>query len=61
MKQINYLGQKLPRAMISFFLKNFERKHILEHANKIIVPQESISQVKELLARYDVSLKVEKL
>ncbi len=47
--------------MISFFLKNFERKHILEHANKIIVPQESISQVKELLARYDVSLKVEKL
>ncbi|MEZ2901943.1 hypothetical protein ACBQ24_04180 [Acinetobacter terrestris] len=60
-KEINYLDRELPRCMISFFLKIFENQHILEHANKIIVPRENISQVNKLLTRYNVSLKVEEL
>lgn len=60
-KEIDYLGQKLPRSRISFFLKFFQHKHILEYANKIIVPKENISQVEDLLARYNISLNVEEL
>ncbi|MDM1301329.1 MULTISPECIES: abortive infection system antitoxin AbiGi family protein [Acinetobacter] len=60
-KDINYLGGKLPRHMICFFLKYFKNKHILEHANKIIVPQKHIFQVQQLLKTYNVPLKVEVL
>ena len=60
-KEINYLGRKLSRAMISFFLKTFQQKHILEHANKIIVPRENIIHVKQLLMKYNISLNVEEL
>lgn len=60
-KEINYLNQKLPRCSISFFLKSIEQKHILEHANKIIVPRDNISEVKNLLAKYGVILEVEEL
>lgn len=60
-KEINYLGRKLSRAMISFFLKTFQQKHILEHANKIIVPKENVAQVRALLSKYKVHLNVEQL
>lgn len=60
-KKINYLNQKLPRCRISFFLKSIEQKHILEHVNKIIVPRDNISEVKNLLAKYGVILEVEEL
>jgi hypothetical protein len=60
-KEINYLGRKLSRAMISFFLKTFQQKHILEHANKIIVPKENVAQVRALLSKYRVHLNVEQL
>ena len=60
-KEINYLGRKLSRAMISFFLKTFQQKHILEHANKIIVPEENVAQVRALLSKYRVHLNVEQL
>ncbi len=60
-KEISYLGHKLSRSRICFFLKIFQHKHILEHANKIIVPKENISQVNDLLATYNISLNVEEL
>ncbi|MFN4094283.1 MAG: abortive infection system antitoxin AbiGi family protein [Acinetobacter johnsonii] len=60
-KEIDYLGRKLSRAMISFFLKTFQQKHILEHANKIIVPKENVAQVRALLSKYRVHLNVEQL
>lgn len=60
-KEINYLNQKIPRCNISFFLKDFEGKHILEHANKIIVPKENVAQVRALLSKYRVHLNVEQL
>lgn len=60
-KDINYLGKKFPRYMISFFLKKIENRHILEHANKIIVPRENIIHVKQLLMKYNISLNVEEL
>lgn len=61
LKEINYLNQKLPRCMISFFLKYYEQKHILEHANKIIVPRDNIFEVRNLLAKYGVILEIEEL
>lgn len=60
-KEINYLGRKLSRATISFFLKTFQQKHILEHANKIIVPKENVAQIRALLSKYRVHLNVEQL
>ncbi|MBJ9739109.1 hypothetical protein I5523_05535 [Acinetobacter oleivorans] len=60
-KKINYIGQEYQRCMISLFLKNFEEKHILEQANKIIVPEKNIDEVKKLLRAYNISLYVEGL
>jgi hypothetical protein len=60
-KEIDYFGNMRKRVEISLFLKNIEGKHILDHANKIIVPKEYYVQVNELKASYGLSVAIETL
>ncbi|ENX41754.1 hypothetical protein [Acinetobacter sp. NIPH 2100] len=60
-KEINYFGRDYTRAQISFFLKNIYDSHILNYANKIIVPAERVEDVKRLLAKYKLNVAVESL
>lgn len=60
-KKINYFGVVYTRAQISFFLKKVCNEHILNHANKIIVPSECVKEVENLLAKSKLNIVVESL
>ncbi|MDN5641327.1 MAG: hypothetical protein L0G42_00125, partial [Acinetobacter sp.] len=60
-KEIDYFGEKYKRAEISLFLKNIDDKHILEHATRIVVPQDYIEQVSKLIHEKGLSITIEKL
>lgn len=60
-KEINYLGKSVRQVDICMFFKKFDNRHVLEHANKIIVPQQYLDRVKEILRENNINIEVQEL
>lgn len=60
-KKVNYFGNERTVAEISLFFKDIEGKHILEHANKIIVPLSQLDNVKDIISKAKLNVYVEAL
>lgn len=60
-KPINYLNKEVSRAELSLFVKSVFDKHILEHANKIIVPENEVDTIQQLINKSGLRVQVESL
>ena len=57
-QKIGYAGMQLSKGQLSQFFKNYEGRHILEYANKVIVPERYVERVKSMLKDNGLSIKV---